>query len=168
MGSSARIDTRRRMDDRLTQPNSMTPHGIFSPRRVRAGGPGFLLGVKRGFDADHLAIIDGLTRYNGRANPRLAPCCGTLFSLGHGVVVLAVAMVTSLMMAGASVVPAWMEDVGAVTSIVFLTLLGCVNLRVTFRTPADEMVPEIRVRKLGSVDIWRVQMRKAEKCRKAK
>ena len=24
----------------------------------------FVLGMKHGFDADHLAIIDGLTRYN--------------------------------------------------------------------------------------------------------
>jgi high-affinity nickel-transport protein len=26
----------------------------------------FLLGLKHGFDADHLAAIDGLTRYNAR------------------------------------------------------------------------------------------------------
>ena len=31
----------------------------------------FVLGLKHGFDADHLATIDGLTRYNARANPRL-------------------------------------------------------------------------------------------------
>jgi high-affinity nickel-transport protein len=31
-----------------------------------------VLGMKHGFDADHLATIDGLTRYNSRHNPRLA------------------------------------------------------------------------------------------------
>src|SRR5512144_152413 len=36
----------------------------------------FLLGSKHGFDADHLATIDGLTRYNARANPRLARARG--------------------------------------------------------------------------------------------
>ena len=32
----------------------------------------FVLGLKHGFDADHLATIDGLTRYNARTSPRLA------------------------------------------------------------------------------------------------
>ena len=49
----------------------------------------FVLGMKHGFDADHLATIDGLTRYNAHRNPRLARYCGTLFSLGHGAVVMA-------------------------------------------------------------------------------
>jgi nickel/cobalt transporter (NiCoT) family protein len=31
-----------------------------------------VLGMKHGFDADHLATIDGLTRYNSRHNPQLA------------------------------------------------------------------------------------------------
>ena len=52
----------------------------------------FVLGVKHGFDADHLATIDGLTRFNARANPRWARFCGTLFSLGHGAVVIAIAL----------------------------------------------------------------------------
>lgn len=32
----------------------------------------FVLGLKHGFDADHLATIDGLTRYNARQRPALA------------------------------------------------------------------------------------------------
>ena len=43
----------------------------------------FVLGMKHGFDADHLATIDGLTRYNARHQPGVARYCGTLFSLGH-------------------------------------------------------------------------------------
>ena len=99
----------------------------------------FALGMKHGFDADHLATIDGLTRYNGRANPGLAPYCGTLFSLGHGAVVEAFAAATSLM-AGASTLPAWLQGVGALISIAFLTVLGCANLVAIFRTPTGEMV----------------------------
>jgi hypothetical protein len=38
----------------------------------------FVLGMKHGFDADHLATIDGLTRYNARTRPGwraiAAPC----------------------------------------------------------------------------------------------
>ena len=51
----------------------------------------FVLGMKHGFDADHLATIDGLTRHNSRVRPALARYCGTLFSLGHGTVVMAIA-----------------------------------------------------------------------------
>ena len=36
------------------------------------GALAFALGVRHGFDADHLATIDGLTRCNTRANPLLA------------------------------------------------------------------------------------------------
>ena len=45
---------------------------------------GFVLGARHGFDADHLATIDVLTRYNARTNPALARFCGALFSLAHG------------------------------------------------------------------------------------
>ncbi|HEX6829121.1 MAG TPA: nickel transporter, partial [Burkholderiales bacterium] len=52
----------------------------------------FTLGLKHGLEADHLVAIDGLTRYNAIARPRIARWCGTLFSLGHGAVVVAVAL----------------------------------------------------------------------------
>lgn len=106
----------------------------------------FSLGMKHGFDADHLATINGLTRYNGGANPGLAPYCGTLFSLGHGAVVVAVAVATSLMMADAGRVPGWMQDFGALVSIAFLTLLGCANLQASLVTPLGEMVAPVGVK----------------------
>ncbi|MEI7870376.1 MAG: hypothetical protein WCI11_21070 [Candidatus Methylumidiphilus sp.] len=55
----------------------------------------FVLGMKHGLDADHLATIDGMTRYNAPVNPALARFCGVLFSLGHGAVVVAVATIAS-------------------------------------------------------------------------
>jgi high-affinity nickel-transport protein len=57
----------------------------------------FALGAKHGFDADHLATIDGITRYNTRENSALARLAGGPFSLGHGVVVLLVALVAGSM-----------------------------------------------------------------------
>lgn len=105
----------------------------------------FALGLKHGFDADHLATIDGLTRYNARANPGLARFCGTWFSLGHGAVVVVVAGVASLM-AGAWAVPEWLESFGALTSIFFLTLLGVVNLLVVWRTPSGELTRPVGVK----------------------
>lgn len=51
----------------------------------------FVLGLKHGFDADHLATIDGLTRYNAHQRRPFARYCGALSSIGHGVVVVAIA-----------------------------------------------------------------------------
>src|SRR5512142_2454261 len=100
----------------------------------------FVLGLKHGMDADHLATIDGLTRFNAAAGRRkLARWCGFLFSFGHGVVVCFVALAASLLLQHA-VVPAWMEDVGVWVSAFFLLALGMLNLYAVFTTPAHQMV----------------------------
>lgn len=102
----------------------------------------FLLGMKHGFDADHLATIDGLTRFNARGNPRLARYCGALFSLGHGAVVVAIALGVSLL-AGRWAVPEWFSVLGATISIAFLFLLGSLNLAAVLRAGPDEMVQPV-------------------------
>jgi len=56
-----------------------------------------LLGLRHGFDADHLAAIDGLATHNAGRRPRLARVSGVLFSLGHGIVVIVVALAVSLL-----------------------------------------------------------------------
>ena len=102
----------------------------------------FILGVKHGLDADHLATIDGLTRFNARGNPRLARGCGFLFSLGHGAVVIVIALAV-----GAAserwTVPAWMEDLGAWISITFLALLGAMNLVAVLAAQPDQVVQPV-------------------------
>lgn len=97
-----------------------------------------VLGLRHGMDADHLATIDGLTRFNA-ARPRLARWCGTFFSLGHGAVVIGVAVLVGAA-THAWVVPPWLETVGAWISIGFLTALGLVNLRAVLAAKPDEMV----------------------------
>jgi len=42
-----------------------------------------LLGLRHGFDAGHLAAIDGMTCHNASERPALAAACGALFSIGH-------------------------------------------------------------------------------------
>ena len=93
----------------------------------------FVLGMKHGFDADHLATIDGLTRHNSRVHPAIARYCGTLFSIGHGLVVIAIALGVSTA-AGHWAVPDWFGTLGALISIGFLTALGLLNLRAVLRT----------------------------------
>ena len=112
----------------------------------------FLLGLKHGFDADHLATIDGLTRYNARANPRLARFAGALFSLGHGVVVVLVAFVAGTLSARWQT-PGWLEVTGAAVSVFFLFGLAFVNVQAVLTTaPNAVVVPSgLKARLLGRV-----------------
>jgi len=102
----------------------------------------FLFGLKHGFDADHLAMIDGLTRFNTRLRRPFGRYCGALFSLGHGVIVLLIA-------AGVGAAserwdaPEWVEAFGAWTSIGFLTLIGIVNLHAVLAAAPDEVVAPV-------------------------
>ncbi len=112
----------------------------------------FVLGMKHGFDADHLATIDGLTRCNARTRPAMARYCGTLFSLGHGAVVMAIALGVSAL-AGQWAVPEWFGTLGSLISIAFLVLLGSLNLAAVLRAGPDEMVQPVGLkgRLLGSL-----------------
>jgi high-affinity nickel-transport protein len=105
----------------------------------------FILGAKHGLDADHLATIDGLTRHNLRLMPARARWCGSLFSLGHGAVVLLISLGVGLASARWQV-PAWMEDLGTWISIGFLILLGGLNLRAVLMAPAGAMVATVGVK----------------------
>ena len=105
----------------------------------------FILGAKHGLDADHLAAVDGLTRYNLRLAPQRARWCGSLFSLGHGTVVMLIALAVGYASTHWQV-PDWMEDLGTWISIGFLTLLGALNLRAVLTAPAGEMVAPIGIK----------------------
>ena len=102
----------------------------------------FLLGLKHGFDADHLATIDGLTRVNARARRPFARWCGALFSLGHGAVVMAIAVIVSLA-ASQWQTPEWLQSSGVWISVLFLAALGIANVHAAVTAPADEMVAPI-------------------------
>jgi high-affinity nickel-transport protein len=105
----------------------------------------FVLGLKHGLDPDHLVAIDGLTRFNSQGDRRLARWCGALFSLGHGAVVILVAVAVGLA-TERWIVPAWVDDLGAWISVTVLVLLGLLNLRAVFATPADHVVRPVGLR----------------------
>ncbi|MEO8675102.1 MAG: nickel transporter [Casimicrobiaceae bacterium] len=109
-----------------------------------------VLGIRHGFDADHLATIDGLTRYNARANPRLSRSVGALFSLGHGVVVIFVALIAGSLATGWQT-PAWLEITGASVSVVFLFGLAFLNVRAVLTADPRAVVATagVRARLLG-------------------
>lgn len=105
----------------------------------------FLLGLKHGFDADHLATIDGLTRYNARKRARLARYCGALFSLGHGVIVIATALLVSTL-ARQWQTPGWLEIFGVWVSLGFLFALGLLNIRAVLAARPHEVVRPVGVK----------------------
>jgi nickel/cobalt transporter (NiCoT) family protein len=103
----------------------------------------FLLGLRHGFDPDHLVAIDGLTRCNNQEGARR--WCGLFFSLGHGVVVTLVGVAVAIV-ATEWQAPGWLRELGACISIGVLVVLGLANLLMLLRTPADRPVPLAGVR----------------------
>lgn len=95
----------------------------------------FFLGVRHGFDPDHLVAIDGLARSSARLRPRLAGWCGVFFSLGHGVVVTLLGIAVALVVTDWQA-PAWLEQTGACVSIGVLAALGAANLLAVARAPS--------------------------------
>jgi high-affinity nickel-transport protein len=99
----------------------------------------FVLGLKHGFDPDHLVAIDGMTRSTK------SRWCGLFFSLGHGVVVTLVGVAVALAVTEWQA-PAWLEQTGALISIGVLLTLGLANLLAVLRTPAGRRVAPIGLR----------------------
>lgn len=98
-----------------------------------------LLGLQHGFDADHLAAIDGLTRHNTRLGRVWGRYCGLLFSAGHGAVVIVVALAIGTVL-NRSTPPQWLDATGAWISIGFLYTIGALNLHRALRTAPGEVV----------------------------
>ena len=105
----------------------------------------FLLGLRHGFDADHLATIDGLTRISSRQQRSFSRYCGVLLSLGHGVVVLSIAVTIGLL-SERWAPPEWLDAFGTWVSIAFLLLLGTVNLRAVLRATPGKPVALVGVK----------------------
>lgn len=104
-----------------------------------------LLGVAHGFDADHVATIDGLARWHAwHGQAREARRAGAAFSLGHGLVVIAVTALAAW--AGGFHVPAWAEASGIAVSLTLLICLGWINLRHAWRDHAHAPIEGLRLR----------------------
>ena len=88
----------------------------------------FLLGLRHGIEPDHIAAIDGLTLRAHDHHERHAPWTGSLFALGHGLAIAAIAVGVSLLAASVSL-PATLVQVIDWLPIVLLSLLGAWNLR---------------------------------------
>jgi high-affinity nickel-transport protein len=92
----------------------------------------FVLGLRHGLDPDHIACIDGLTWRTLERDQRLAPWVGTLFALGHGLLVTAIAVGVSRLSHAVSV-PAPVVAVFTWVPTALLILVGTLNLRQLLR-----------------------------------
>jgi nickel/cobalt transporter (NiCoT) family protein len=105
----------------------------------------FLLGMRHGLDADHLAAIDSLTRLSARQGRAHARYCGALFSLGHGIVVLSIAALAGTL-GSHWITPSWFEYLGSIISIGFLAVIGIVNLHAVRSADPLAVVPLVGLR----------------------
>ncbi len=85
-----------------------------------------MLGFRHGFDLDHIATIDAMTR-SCKDNHRLASLVGFLFSLGHGLVVV---LISAFIGSGQlqTIFPTWLDPLGQWISIFFLFAFGFITL----------------------------------------
>jgi nickel/cobalt transporter (NiCoT) family protein len=113
--------------------------GIIHPEMMGMVALVFMLGLRHGFDPDHLVAIEGMTRSTR------SRWCGLFFSLGHGVVVTLIGVGVALA-ATEWQAPAWLEQTGSLISIGVLLALGLANLAMLFRTPGDMPVRLIGLR----------------------
>lgn len=98
----------------------------------------FLLGLRHGFDPDHIAIIDAMSVRLSDSHKKLAQWTGTLFAIGHGSVVTTIAVMISIYS------HAWnfTDDVWKILEWLpglVLIIVGLMNLRILLK--ADDYRP---------------------------
>jgi high-affinity nickel-transport protein len=115
------------------------------------GGAAYLLGLRHGFDADHVAVIDDATRLMLQRGRRPVST-GLWFALGHASVVVALALGIALVAGPAA--QQWAAEVGVSTGMIagivvvtVLTVLGALNAVVL-----RDLVVLLRTARAGSVD----------------
>jgi nickel/cobalt transporter (NiCoT) family protein len=97
----------------------------------------FILGLRHGLDADHLAFIDGQIRYNWRMGSPIAPWVGTLFSFGHGSVVAIMSVILGMLIKDFKF-PDFFDTFATWASIISLFLIGTLNIYNLLRTKANK------------------------------
>ncbi len=118
---------------------------------IGLGALAYFLGLRHGFDADHIAAIDNVTR-KLRRDGRRSLTTGLFFALGHSTIVMLLALglaLESSFRQGAALIRALHHTLlGTALSAGFLTVIGIVNLVVfvqlcrTFRSRARLAAPD--------------------------
>ena len=98
-----------------------------------------LMGFRHGFDADHIAAVDGMTRarqlHRSYWSARLV---GLQFAVGHSATIL----LASLLLFGQSAaLPTWLDGLGMLISTAFLLVIAVTNLRHALSRANDAVRP---------------------------
>jgi nickel/cobalt transporter (NiCoT) family protein len=99
----------------------------------------FILGIRHGFDPDHIAMIDAMVYRTAIERPALAAWTGTLFALGHGLTVTLIAVGLGMLSASMTDQYVLLPAVAAILEwmpVAFLFLVGTLNLRELLRPQA--------------------------------
>lgn len=93
----------------------------------------FVLGLRHGLDPDHIACIDGLTWQALNHEHRHARWIGTLFAIGHGLLVTMIAVAVSQLTKKIEVPDGVVTVFGWIPTALLL-LVGTLNLRLLLQT----------------------------------
>jgi high-affinity nickel-transport protein len=88
----------------------------------------FALGLRHGLDPDHITIIDGMTMKHNSEKSKWAKWVGTLFAIGHGLVVTVIAFLVSILSYTISF-PIWLSNIAEWIPILLLLIIGILNLK---------------------------------------
>ena len=104
---------------------------ILGPGLLAAVSLAALLGFRHGFDADHIAVVDGMTRarqlHRSYASARWV---GFQFAAGHSATILVAAL---LLFGQGTVLPAWLDGLGFFVSTALLLVIGVSNALHAFK-----------------------------------
>jgi nickel/cobalt transporter (NiCoT) family protein len=109
--------------------------GHLSPVLSGLGLVAYVLGLRHGVDADHIAAIDNTTRkLIQHGKPRFT--VGTWFSLGHSTIVFGliavIVFVTRTVIGQIPLLQNWGAIAGTLISGIFLFIIGLVNVLIVF------------------------------------
>jgi high-affinity nickel-transport protein len=108
-----------------------------------------LLGLRHGVDPDHIACIDGLTWRAMQHEHRHGPWVGTLFAIGHGLLVTIVAVVVSEV-GRAFNVPDSLSKVLQWVPTALLLLVAHLNLRQLLANSAESAPASVKLRTISA------------------
>ena len=99
---------------------------FLTPGFLAALGLAGLLGFRHGFDADHIAVVDGMTRSRQlHHNYWTARLVGLQFAAGHSATILVAAL---LMFGQGAALPSWLDGLGVAISVALLLVIAVCNL----------------------------------------